>query len=55
MDSPRVTSKGIKSSMNSSSGGSDNGENSGYAKDCRSLVWCSRCVESAEWAVMSLG
>ena len=38
IDSPRVTSNGISSSINSSSGGSDNGEKSGYARDCKSLV-----------------
>ena len=54
IESPRVTSKGIKSSINSSSGGSVKGEKSGYANDCRSLVWCSKCEESAEWAVISL-
>ena len=54
MDSLIVTRRGIKSSMKSSSGGTDRGENSGYASDCRSLVWCRRCVDNAEWAVMSL-
>jgi len=40
--------------MNSASGGTDNGEKSGYAKDWRSRVWCRMCVDSAECAVMSL-
>jgi hypothetical protein len=39
MDSLIVTKRGIKSSMNSSSGGTERGEKSGYASDCRSLVW----------------
>jgi hypothetical protein len=54
IDSLIVTSRGIKSSMNSSSGGTTKGENKGYAKDWRSRAWCIKCVESAECAVISL-
>lgn len=54
MDSPRVTRRGIRSSMNSSSGGIDRGENSGYASDCSSRVWWRRCEDSAVCAVISL-
>lgn len=54
MDSLIVTRRGIRSSMKSSSGGSTRGENRGYASDWRSRAWCSRCVESAECAVISL-
>jgi len=39
MESPSVTRRGIRSSMNSSSGAMVIGENRGYAKDCKSRVW----------------
>lgn len=38
IDSPSETRRGIRSSMNSSSGGNDKGENKGYASDCKSRV-----------------
>lgn len=54
IDSAIVTSKGRRSSINSSSGGRDKGESIGYARVCSIRVWCSRCVESAVCAVASL-
>ena len=38
MDSLSVKSRGMRSSMKSSSGGIDNGANKGYAKDCSNRV-----------------
>jgi hypothetical protein len=54
MDSPSVTRRGMRSSMNSSSGGIDKGENSGYARDCSNRVWWRRCEDNAVCAVISL-
>jgi hypothetical protein len=55
IDSLSVRRRGIRSSMNSSSGGITSGEKRGYARDWRSRVWWRRCVDSAVCAVMSLG
>lgn len=54
MDLPRVSRRGMRSSMNSSSGGRDKGENSGYASDCSNRAWWRRCEDNAVCAVMSL-
>ena len=54
MESPIVITRGMRSSMNASSGGRDNGERRGYARDWRRRVWCRICVDSAVCAVTSL-
>lgn len=42
MDSERVTSRGRRSSIVSSSGGATRGDSRGYARDWRSRVWWRR-------------